>query len=74
MMVTFKRLNDEISNGEPNRSPPVRVAAKHVAVTLSRNIAHDFVLALDMQGKGMLFMKSGERPDPIRRKKLTFIE
>ena len=60
VVVTFQRFDDEISNGKPNGAPPVGVATKHVAVTLSRNIAHDFVFPLNIQGKGVVLMKPRE--------------
>src|SRR5437762_7276618 len=37
-VVTFERFDEQEISREPNRTAPVRVAAKHVAVPFARNV------------------------------------
>src|SRR5271168_3141806 len=74
MVITLERLAQQRVDREPDRSPPVRVAAEQPGVRFRRDVLDPIFLAGAVEYIRMLAVDARERTDPIGRKELILIE
>src|SRR5207244_2906063 len=61
----LERLDQQVVDREPDRPPPVRVAAEEARRRLGRLVVHAVLGALDLQHVGMLAMVARQRADAV---------
>src|SRR5437016_2764213 len=74
MVELLQRLDQEVVDREPDRPPPVGVAAEQPARRLRRLVADPIFGAVDLQHVGLVAVHAGERADAIRREELSLVQ
>ncbi len=72
--IVHQGADDQRVDRHPDRSPPIRVAAKHAAVRLGRQITHPIFLAAHRKDIGMLGVIAGQGTDPVGAQELVLVE
>src|SRR5881394_1635876 len=74
MMITLQRLNHQVVDRKPDRSAPVRVAAKQAGTRVPWRILDAIFPAVDGKHKGGFAMHFGKRSDAKWREKFILIQ
>src|SRR5437773_10378347 len=67
MVIAFERLDQQIIQREPHRSPPVRVPAEQRRARFTRVIIHASLLAIHVQYERPVAMNARQRAYAVRR-------
>ena len=73
-MELLERFNEQIVDGKPDRTTPVRIAAEESRARFGRLIAHSIVDAHRRQQIGVIFVIAREGTDCKRREEFLFIQ
>ena len=73
-VVALEGADDQVVEREPERAPPVGVAAEHVRRRLGRLVVDRGVDALDVEHVGVVTVVGGQRPQPVRGQELALVE
>ena len=73
-MELLQRLDQQVVHREPDRAPPVRVAAEDPGGGLGRLVVHAVLDAVDRQHVGMVAVVARERADAVGREELVAIQ
>src|SRR4030095_6421360 len=74
MMKLLERFDHQIVQRKPDRTTPIRVTTKQSRARLGRLVSHPVLGAIHLQHIRMVFVKTRNRTNAIRRKKFVFIE
>src|SRR5207237_49095 len=70
VVVAFERLDEEIIDGKPDRSAPVRVAAEEPGARFARSVFHAMRLAAGLNFERMFLVKLRQGTNPVRREEV----
>ena len=73
-MEFLERFDQEIVDGKPDRSTPIRIAAEESRARFGRFIVHSMVHAHRRQDIGMIFVIAREGADAIGRQEFLFVQ
>ena len=72
--VAEHRVDDEVIDGEPDRTAPVRVAAEHRGRGLGRLVVDRRLVPTHVEVERVLEVPARDRAEPVRREKRVLVE
>src|SRR5690348_16901349 len=73
-MKLLKRFDEQIVDGEPDRSAPIRIPAELRSARFRRLVVDSVLMAHDVQDVRMIPVIAGQGANAVRRKELILVE